>query len=222
MFLGKCGSCGSEVESGSKFCIKCGASTADRGDCPACGAVNLPEAEYCASCGSKLKRGNTLPKSTDDINRIWSTTGGSQAPPEDLSCPRCGRPILTTDWVCPHCSYELVETEGRSTRNDSSIPIVVGILLLIASVLNIVSGLVIGSVVSIMPTYGFCGAIMVLIGIVIFPGALAAMKRKHFGPVLVVSVLALISVGPCFICSLLGLIALVGLAAAHKEFDERD
>ena len=125
--------------------------------------------------------------------------------------------------LCPNCGHDFyrLQTDSGELKDKSSMPVVVGVLLMIASILNIGNGLIVGSVGgAYVPAYGFCGMVEVLIGIVTIPGAIAAMNRQHFVPVGIVSVLTLFSVGPCFICSILGLIAIIGLFASHDEFDK--
>ncbi|HIH01850.1 TPA: hypothetical protein HA259_07260 [Thermoplasmata archaeon] len=127
--------------------------------------------------------------------------------------------MLTTDWMCPTCGRDLQTTELIIAREDSPVPTVIGVLLIIAGVLNIVNGLLIGSAASILPAYGFCGVLEVLAGVVTIPGGFAAIGKKHFIPVFVVSIITLFSVGPCFISSIFGLIAVVGLLVARNEFE---
>ena len=127
--------------------------------------------------------------------------------------------MLTTDWLCPTCGRDL-ETSGLTVaREDSSMPAAIGVLLIIAGVLNIVSGLLVGSTLSVVPTAGLCGVVSVLGGVVTIPGGFAAMQKKHFGPVFIVSVITLFSVGPCFICSIFGLVAVIGLMVVRNEFE---
>ena len=103
-------------------------------------------------------------------------------------------------------------------REDSPVPTAVGVLLIIAGVLNIINGLLIGSTLSVLPAFGFCGILEIVGGVVTIPGGFAAMGKKHFAPVFLVSIITLFSVGPCFICSIIGLIAVIGLLVARNEF----
>ena len=220
--LGNCQSCGSETDPKDRFCIKCGATLNPSKNCRKCGAANPGEAEHCAECGQKLNGGK--PSGTDsEILRIWSTQGEPDRRVEGNICPQCGVQALPTDWMCPNCGHDFyrLQTDSGELKDKSSMPVVVGVLLMIASILNIGNGLIVGSVGgAYVPAYGFCGMVEVLIGIVTIPGAIAAMNRQHFVPVGIVSVLTLFSVGPCFICSILGLIAIIGLFASHDEFDK--
>ena len=50
-----CTSCGSENDSGARFCNECGSSL--QAGCPSCGAVNRPGAKFCNECGHTLVPG---------------------------------------------------------------------------------------------------------------------------------------------------------------------
>lgn len=127
--------------------------------------------------------------------------------------------MLTTDWMCPTCGKDLHTTELIVAREDSPVPAVIGVLLIVAGVLNIVNGLLMGSASSILPAFGFCGVLEVVAGVVTIPGGFAAIGKKHFVPVFIVSIITLFSVGPCFISSIFGLIAVIGLLVARNEFE---
>lgn len=54
-----CSSCGEEVPTGSKFCLKCGAKIEEPKKnsitCPKCGAT-VPNGKFCLECGARLER----------------------------------------------------------------------------------------------------------------------------------------------------------------------
>lgn len=50
-----CGACGTENESGRKFCGECGAALSL--GCPSCGAPNPPSVKFCGECGVRLDVG---------------------------------------------------------------------------------------------------------------------------------------------------------------------
>jgi hypothetical protein len=50
--LVRCSNCGSDNESGRKFCGECGSALALI--CGACGSTNLPGNKFCGECGSAL------------------------------------------------------------------------------------------------------------------------------------------------------------------------
>ena len=47
-----CTACGTQNDTGRKFCLECGASLA--AGCPACGSPNPPGARFCGECGARL------------------------------------------------------------------------------------------------------------------------------------------------------------------------
>ena len=125
---------------------------------------------------------------------------------------------MSTDWMCPTCGRDLQTTEYVVAREDSPVPTVIGVLLILAGILNIVNGLLLGSTISVLPAFGFCGILEIVAGVVTIPGGFAAMAKNHFVPVFIVSIITMFSVGPCFICSIFGLIAVIGLLVARNEF----
>ncbi len=48
----RCPSCGTENESGRKFCGECGSALA--ASCPSCGTPNAPGVKFCGECGTSL------------------------------------------------------------------------------------------------------------------------------------------------------------------------
>ena len=127
MALGNCKACGAMVAQDAKFCIKCGASLDDPWKCLSCGTKNPSEAAFCATCGTGLSSGTPR-----NISRIWAEPGDSRSASVETSCPRCGSPVLTTDWMCPTCGRDLQTTEQIVAREDSPVPTVIGVLLIIA------------------------------------------------------------------------------------------
>ncbi len=53
----QCPSCGSENESGRKFCLSCGQRLALA--CPHCGVANTPGARFCGECGNAIDESET-------------------------------------------------------------------------------------------------------------------------------------------------------------------
>ena len=47
-----CPTCGTENQSGAKFCVECGTKLA--APCPTCGTANQPGAKFCVECGTNL------------------------------------------------------------------------------------------------------------------------------------------------------------------------
>jgi RNA polymerase subunit RPABC4/transcription elongation factor Spt4 len=48
----KCGKCGSEVPSDSKFCPECGQQLKGSKKCPKCGRESPINAKFCPECGT--------------------------------------------------------------------------------------------------------------------------------------------------------------------------
>ena len=51
----RCPACGTENETGRKFCGECGGALSLA--CPSCGAVNTPGVKFCGDCGAQLAEG---------------------------------------------------------------------------------------------------------------------------------------------------------------------
>ncbi len=75
----RCGSCGTELIAGKKFCHACGARAAL--ECPGCGASVAPEFRFCPDCGRDLASGvhDVPPPIEDPLARL------SQSIPEGLA-----------------------------------------------------------------------------------------------------------------------------------------
>ncbi|MDH4123767.1 MAG: hypothetical protein OEV21_06775 [Thermoplasmata archaeon] len=156
-------------------------------------------------------------------------------------CVACGRQISWDANVCPYCGHDYRQPAPGAPmmpmapmKERTSLPLAGGIMLIIDGVLGIVSAIMVmaaGSLAEAIGT-GFglegLGSIVVAMGviglvfslIVIFGGYFAT-QRRHFGLAIVGAVFSLI-VGIFtfyFIGAVLGLIGLILIAVAHKEFD---
>lgn len=49
-----CGQCGSPMETGQRFCSKCG-TVVDKEICPSCGKKIRADDQFCSSCGGRLE-----------------------------------------------------------------------------------------------------------------------------------------------------------------------
>lgn len=76
----KCGQCGQELETGSKFCTGCGAPVEQAAEpevvrprfCPNCGAeLASPGAAFCSACGKKLETSQASASGKDLMGAIW-------------------------------------------------------------------------------------------------------------------------------------------------------
>jgi len=73
----KCPSCGADVLSTTKFCVKCGAYLQGQQTCPHCNSPISGTPQFCRHCGKSL-----IPERT---------------------CPKCNIPILGNPEFCRHC-----------------------------------------------------------------------------------------------------------------------
>lgn len=64
-----CSNCGSENESGRKFCGECGARLA--AVCSACGTANSATAKFCGECAAPLGAGGPASASTAARPGLW-------------------------------------------------------------------------------------------------------------------------------------------------------
>ncbi len=108
---------------------------------------------------------------------------------------------------------------------------IAGALLLVAGVIAIATGVydisLANSVDAVATEFGVlnlsgyvlcCGALMVLFGAASAAGGYFTLIQQRWTIALVCAILAMLSVGPYFICFLLGLIALIFIAAGRDEF----
>jgi len=79
-----------------------------------------------------------------------------------------------------------------------------------------------GSAASLIPEAGaiiaFCGAIELIFGLIAILGAIMALQRKSWGLALTGAIFCMLSMGPVFIASILGLIALILVAVSRQDF----
>jgi hypothetical protein len=100
-----------------------------------------------------------------------------------------------------------------------------GVLILIGGILALLYGgfiTAIGGAMSYVPgagaVFAICGAIMLIFGLIALLGGIMALQRRSWGVALVGAIFCMISVGPVFISSILGLIGLILIAIARPEF----
>lgn len=63
-----------------------------------------------------------------------------------------------------------------------------------------------------------CGVLLILFGAASFAGGYLTLIQEHWTIALVCAILAMLSVGPYMVCFILGLIALIFIAAGRDEF----
>ena len=219
--MGSCGRCGHENPEGSMFCNSCGAplrlpedsppsaqKDIDERVCPRCGMVVPLFRDFCPNCLTQLRQ-----------------TGPVQA--QRQMCPRCGRAMAPGTTVCTECIWDqqqpsLAETEHKVPGDR---PIIVGILLVAASALSMISTVELlwtsGNAPSI-PYFDISG-FLVCIGLMVgfaslscLLGAILSFRRAKFSLVVLASAIGILGMGPLLLGSLASIIALV-LAATSKD-----
>jgi hypothetical protein len=133
--------------------------------------------------------------------------------------------------TCTACIWEHTAAQDDSaytSQDDSSRPVIVGILLLGASVLSMISAILLAlnfhsyeSFIS-LDLSGFltcCGAIIVTASVACFVGAILSFKRIRSSYVVVAAAIGILGVGPFWIASILSLTALILAALSMDEYD---
>jgi hypothetical protein len=137
------------------------------------------------------------------------------------NCVSCGRAISWDANVCPYCGhdYRVAMAGPGAPKKESAMPVIGGILILIASLGYIGMGALIaaagGSTWAMLDLEESgiavaCGAILVVLGVIVLLGSIFAIQRKHFGLALVAGILV--------IPSILGLIGLILVVVSRDEF----
>ena len=138
------------------------------------------------------------------------------------NCVSCGRSISWDANVCPYCGHDfrVVMAPGQAQKKDSAMPLVGGILVIIASIGYFVAGGLFvagGAAWSWLDVGGgaiavVCGVVMLILGILALLGGVYAIQKKNF-------VMALLA-GILTIPSILGLIGLILIAVSKDEFSD--
>ena len=139
------------------------------------------------------------------------------------NCVSCGRSISWDANVCPYCGHDFrVSMMMQPAKKESSMPTIGGVLILLAGLIEIGAGAVVG-LVGAGGSFGFptdatgflavCGGVLIVLGLISIMGAIFAMERKHFGLAVLGGILSL----PGFF--ILGLIGLILIAVSKDEFE---
>lgn len=159
------------------------------------------------------------------------------SPQNTRQCVACGRTIAWDANVCSYCGKDYRQPiPGQMmapARPNTALPLVGGILLIVAGVIGIIEALVVMTsttfLTGLIPVAGFdtyitgillvLGIIGLIISLFVLLGGYFATTRTHFGMAIVGSVLGLFVLSPYFIASILALVALILLAVSHHEFE---
>lgn len=152
------------------------------------------------------------------------------------NCVSCGRSIAFDANVCPHCGHDYRVAAGPVKHEKGFLSMVGGICILIAGLMGIVTGAILMAIdVNDLSDYGIsglsdvadmvediltvCGAIFLILGLIVALGGFFGIQRKHFGIVILGGVLGLFMFGPYMLGSLLALVGLILVAVSKKDFD---
>jgi len=100
-----CASCGTEHESGARFCSACGSPLYRA--CPSCGAEQLAGAAFCSACGVALEAGARRAAATDEreerrvVTVLFADLAGSTALGERPPASRSTSPLPSTPQSAP-------------------------------------------------------------------------------------------------------------------------
>lgn len=180
--------------------------------CPSCAMEVDPTKSNCPYCGAPISSGPQY------YSQQPYPAPGYYPPP----APAYGAP---PPYMAP-APYGAPPPYGYAPRPRSGSPVAAGVLMLIGGLLAMINGAVIaavgGSTAALVPGAGaiivVCGAIELIFGLIALVGSIMAIQRKSWGLALVGAIFCMISIGPMFIASILGLIALILVAISREEF----
>lgn len=123
--------------------------------------------------------------------------------------------------MCPYCGHDFrVAMAGPAAqKKESAMPLVAGILIILASLGYLIGGGLIMAGGSFLWDWGddeggtaavACGAVLLVIGIVCILGGVFAIQKKNFALALIAGILT--------IPSILGLIGMILVIVAKDEF----
>ncbi len=211
-----CDLCGKANPENASYCLGCGTKLPPREDpkCPSCGHANPRDSRFCGSCRAILPS--------------WDAPKVVAAPPPPVQEPRLAPDsAVARIWsppVTPQLAYDapVVRPVGLT---------VAGVLLLEAGIAALAMGIydvsIAGSLESVDTGYGIidlegyllcCGVLVILFGAASVAGGYLTLIQQHWTIALVCAILAMLSVGPYMVCFILGLIALIFIAAGRDEF----
>jgi hypothetical protein len=138
--------------------------------------------------------------------------------------------------VCQHCGHDYRVAAGPVKHEKSVVSMLGGIFILIAGLMGVVTGAILMAIdVNDLGDYGIsglsdmadmlediltvCGAIFLILGLIVVLGGFFGIQRKHFGIVILGGVLGLFMFGPYMLGSILAFIGLILVAMAKKDFD---
>lgn len=160
---------------------------------------------------------------------------GTPSTPATRNCVQCGRTIAWDANVCQYCGHDYRAQATAPVPHEKTIlSLVGGIFILLSGIIGIGMGAILVSVdFSSLDSYGIsvatdfledilrtCGIILIVFGLIAVLGGVFGVMRKHFGLVIVGAVFGMLCVfSPYLIASIFGLVGLILVAVARKDFD---
>lgn len=207
--MNRCQKCGRNNEGGAEYCVYCGSHMGQFRTCSDCGVVNRPEAAVCRMCGADFADEQRSSKP------VSAERPGYR--PKFRTCDKCGGSYDNHLVECPYCERKVPDTYDP-TMPRSSVPMAAGVLLVIAGFLCIINGMFFGSLGGVSAEFAYCGFVEIVMGVIAVVGWIFCMQRANLPFAIVSAVVATLSVGPFFLSSLLGFVALILIAVSAKEF----
>jgi len=138
--------------------------------------------------------------------------------------------------VCQYCGHDYrVQAAPAGPKEKSMLSLIGGILIILAGVMGLViGGILLAINVDDLGAYGVdvagltdmveniltvCGVIFIIFGLIAFVGGVFGVMRKHWGLAVLGGVFGLLCLGPYMLGSLFGLVGLILVIVAKKDFD---
>ncbi len=219
-----CDRCGNNNPVDSRFCNSCGSQLEpDVAHPPAQPAQIVPDEQPCPRCGGGVPAYMDIcPKCAASLMPL-----GTVHEPE-RKCPRCGRVLEHGSMVCPVCIWTRTDSIETILKPKSYMPIIVGVLLLAAFILAILSSIMIlgswgtweslenTSLIDIGGLASCCVMILWFGAISSLLGAILSFKRSKYTLVILAAAFGMLGLGPFYLASVFSLIALI-IAAISKD-----
>lgn len=197
----KCRYCGRANPDRAPFCDRCGkplvaeqVSIQSR-VCPNCGVMNPVSATSCKNCFM------ALPSLYPEISSTLASTGlpaQTDGWPQDAADTPSQRPAIAALLMVGGGISELILAVRDLTMHVPATDLPIDL-----------SGLV-----------TFCGALELILGLIVIAGGLVAFRKGSFTLILVAAIAGMLGVGPFYVGFIMSLIALILVALSRDEFEE--